>query len=332
MEQKTPEQEMEYQRMLRKRIRMRKRRRKVYIARGIVGFCGVLLLLLLGFGIRGLAGLVSGGGTGSGGEASAKPTATPFEVEVPKGYEQIYQKLLVMKKDYKQIDDILISLERYPKDVLELLVKNPETIDFVSDYLKHVNDEAATGEITEEEMSQVIPLFQQWDKRWGYVKYGSNIIAIAGCGPTCMSMVYTGLTEQSDMSPAQMANFCMENDYYTEDSGTSWSFMKNGAEKLGLSVEQIPLSETQVKEKLKAQEASKVGQPLICSMKPGDFTTSGHFIVLRGISEDGKVLLNDPNSRENSEKEWDFDVVFNQIKAIWAYSYNKQEETVLPDE
>ena len=245
---------------------------------------------------------------------------------IPKGYESIYQKLFAMRKDYKQIDDILISMERYPKDVLELLVKNPETVDFVSDYLKHVNDESANGEITEEEMSQVIPLFIQWDKRWGYVKYGSNIIAIDGCGPTCMSMIYTGLTGKSDMSPAEMANFCMENDYYTEDSGTSWLLMKNGAEKLGLHAEQVSLSETQVKEKLTA------GQPLICSMKPGDFTTSGHFIVLRGISEDGKILLHDPNSRVHSEKEWDFDVVFQQMKAIWAYSYEKQEETVLPDE
>ncbi len=331
MEERTPEQEMEYQRMLRKRIRMRKRRRRVYIARGIVGFGGVLLLLFMFLGIRGLAGLVTGG-SGSGGSAKSAPTATPFEVEIPKGYEQIYQQLFAMKKDYKQIDDILISLERYPKDVLKLLVKNPETIDFVSEYLKHANDEAASGEITEEEMSQVIPLFLQWDKRWGYVKYGSNIVAIAGCGPTCMSMVYTGLTEKSDMSPAQMANFCMENDYYTDDSGTSWSFMKNGAQKLGLNVEQVPLSENEVKEKLKAGESAKVGQPLICSMKPGDFTTSGHFIVLRGISEDGKILINDPNSIKNSEKEWDFDIVFKQIKAIWAYSYDKQEETALPDE
>lgn len=180
-------------------------------------------------------------------------------------------------------------------------------------------------------MSQVIPLFLQWDKRWGYVKYGNNIIAIAGCGPTCMSMVYTALTEKSDMSPAQMANFCMENDYYADDTGTSWSFMKNGAEKLGLHAEQVPLSESGIKEKLTGGEAAETVQPLICSMKPGDFTTSGHFIVLRGISEDGKLLLNDPNSSENSAKEWDFDVVFKQIKAIWAYSYDKQEETVLPD-
>lgn len=331
MDERTPEQEIEYRRMLRKRIRMRKRRRQVYIARGIVGFGGVLILVLLVLGIRGLAGMVTGGSHGGSG-AKSKPSATPFVAEIPEGYEQIYQQLFAMKKDYKQIEDILISLGRYPKEVLELFIKNPETIDFVSDYLKHVNDEEPNGEITEEEMSQVIPLFLQWDKRWGYVKYGSHILAIAGCGPTCMSMVYTGLTEKSDMSPAKMASFCMENDYYTEESGTSWSFMKNGAEKLGLKAEQVPLSEEQVKEKLKAEDSSKSGQPLICSMKPGDFTTEGHFIVLRGISEDGKILLNDPNNLQNSEKEWDFDVVFKQIKAIWAYSYDKEEETVLPDE
>lgn len=321
MEERTPEQEMEYQKYLRKRIRMRKRRRQVYIARAVVAACGVLFLVLLFFGVRGLVGLVSGS-AGSKKEAAAQPTETPLVVEnIPEGYEQIYQKLFAMRKEYKQIDDILISMERYPKDVLELLVKNPETIDFVSDYLKHVNDTSPTGEITEEEMSQVIPLFQQWDKRWGYVRYGSNIIAIDGCGPTCMSMVYTGLTEKQDMSPANMADFCMENDYYTEDSGTSWNLMSNGAKKLGLEVHKISLSEEQMKSELKE------GHPLICSMKPGDFTTTGHFIVLRDVTEDGKLLLNDPNNIAHSQKEWDFEKVFGQIKALWSYSYNKQEDT-----
>ena len=93
--------------------------------------------------------------------------------------------------------------------------------------------------------------------------------------------------------------------------------MSSGAKKLGLDAKQVPLSKDQMKSELKE------GHPLICSMKPGDFTTEGHFIVLRGITEDGKILINDPNSNERSQKEWDFDTVFKQVKAIWAYSYDR---------
>ncbi|MCD8152609.1 MAG: C39 family peptidase [Clostridiales bacterium] len=39
-------------------------------------------------------------------------------------------------------------------------------------------------------------------------------------------------------------------------------------------------------------------------MGPGDFTTGGHFIVLTGIDSDGNVIVNDPNSRINSEKHY----------------------------
>ena len=41
-------------------------------------------------------------------------------------------------------------------------------------------------------------------------------------------------------------------------------------------------------------EALKNHQPVICSMKGGKFTNGGHFIVLTGITEDGKILVNDP--------------------------------------
>ena len=123
------------------------------------------------------------------------------------------------------------------------------------------------------------------------------------------------MTGNLDRSPAQMAEFCIDNDYYTDDSGTSWSFMLNGARKLGLNAERISIGKDAITEKLKS------GGLVICSMKPGDFTTTGHFIVLRGVTEEGKLLINDPNSISRSEKEWEFDTVLKQVKAAWAYSY-----------
>lgn len=315
MEQRSPEEELEYRRYLRRRIRQRKRRRQVMIARAIVAVVGMLLVFLVCFGVGKLFFNDDSGGKG---EKKIAATATPFVVDVPEGYDQIYQKLYGLREDYPQMDDILLSMERYPKDVLRMLIHNTETIDFVSDYLKHVDDTEASGGITAEELQQEgIPLFQQWDKRWGYVTYGNNIVAINGCGPTCMSMVYTGLTGNSDYTPAEMADFCIENDYFSQESGTSWSLMLNGARKLQLDSQRLEISKKSFRSKLKK------GEPVIASMEPGDFTTTGHFIVLTGLTEEGKVSVNDPNSIANSQKEWDLDTIIQQTKAAWSYSYTK---------
>ena len=58
---------------------------------------------------------------------------------------------------------------------------------------------------------------------------------------------------------------------------------------------------------------------IICAMRPGDFTTAGHFLVLSGMKDDRQVIINDPNSRKNSEKAWRLSRVVPQIKNLWKY-------------
>ncbi len=48
-------------------------------------------------------------------------------------------------------------------------------------------------------------------------------------------------------------------------------------------------------------------------MGKGHFTSSGHFIVLRGI-KDGKILVADPSSYSRSEKLWDLEVFLTEAK------------------
>ncbi|MDO7203706.1 papain-like cysteine protease family protein [Paraclostridium bifermentans] len=45
-------------------------------------------------------------------------------------------------------------------------------------------------------------------------------------------------------------------------------------------------------------------------MGPGHFTTEGHYIVLTGVTDDGKIIVNDSDSKERSSKTWDVDVFF----------------------
>jgi hypothetical protein len=50
-----------------------------------------------------------------------------------------------------------------------------------------------------------VPLFLQWDKRWGYERYGSDYLAITGCGPTCLAMAGYYLTGDASFDPALVA-------------------------------------------------------------------------------------------------------------------------------
>ena len=199
----------------------------------------------------------------------------------------------------------------YPPELIELWERNEEARDFILDYPED-KDKEWKIDLSKEARQEGIPLLLQWDKRWGYETYGSSMIAVTGCGPTCLSMVYIGLTGDASMHPKKMAAFSEKKGYYTEN-GTSWSLMTEGAEALGLSAEELPLDENSIKQCLFD------GEPVICSMGPGDFTRQGHFIVLTGVDKEGDIVLNDPNSKKNSEKSWDYEEIAGQVKNLWAY-------------
>ena len=64
-----------------------------------------------------------------------------------------------------RIKDIIENQDQYPKELLELLTANIETIEFVFDYPEKKDNLPAT--IVEEAKSGEIPLLLQWDERWG---------------------------------------------------------------------------------------------------------------------------------------------------------------------
>ncbi len=194
----------------------------------------------------------------------------------------------------------------------ELLEKNEETLDYVSSY---PDREAYMGQeidLSCDFTTGEVPLLMQWDKRWGYDSYGDEMIGIAGCGPVCLDMAYLYFTGDLDMNPRKMAQYAWDRGFYTQN-GTSWSLWTEGAAGLGLTGEVLPLDENRIKQTLDS------GGLVVCSMGPGDFTTKGHFILIRGYDENG-FYVNDPNRRSNSEKVWDFDTLRYQIKNLWGLS------------
>lgn len=199
----------------------------------------------------------------------------------------------------------------YPRDLLELALRNKETIPFVADYpQKHKQNISMNFQ---NEINQTsIPLLLQWDERWGYKEYGDNMMAINGCGPTCLSMVLAYLKQNAKYNPYFIAQFAYQNGYYTKE-GTAWALMSEGAQTFGLNVKQLPKDESAI------QNALENGQPIICSVGPGFFTSKGHFIVLKEY-KNKRIYVNDPNSVCNSEKTYTYEEISSQIKNLWAYS------------
>ena len=138
-------------------------------------------------------------------------------------------------------------------------------------------------------------------------------MAVNGCGPTCLSMVCCGLTGEGTWNPYKVARMAEENGYYVKGQGSSWDLMSGGAAQLGLYAETVTFDETHILEVLQQ------GQPIICVMGPGDFTTQGHFLVLTGVDNDGKILVHDPNSRKRSEQSWELARLMTQIRNLWTY-------------
>lgn len=204
-------------------------------------------------------------------------------------------------------------LDVYPEQLRKLYDNNAEARKFVLSYFleKDVEHEI---DLSEHKDSVEMPLFLQWDIRWGYKDYGGECVAVAGCGPLSLSMVGYHLTRNEEVfSPDKVVQFALDEGYCIPDSGTAWVLMSEGAEKLGLRVETLPLVEGIIIDRLEQ------GKPVILIMGPGVFTTSGHYIVLRGY-EDGYFLVNDPNSVNKTETKWKFEQFSDQILNIWAYS------------
>lgn len=205
-------------------------------------------------------------------------------------------------------NDTSSSNKNCPEYIDEFVKNNPQAIELKENYQENENTEPIKLTVS----SPDIPLFIQWDQRWAYTKYGQEIVGTAGCGPTSLAMVIVGLTGNTSYNPRYVAKFAIENNYL-DGSKTSWTLMYRGCQTFGLKAQEVPLDQNAMIKQLQQ------GHPIICSVRPGDFTTTGHFIVITKATDD-KFIINDPNSKENSSKLWSYKQLAPQIKAMWSYS------------
>ena len=158
-----------------------------------------------------------------------------------------------------------------------------------------------------------MPYLYQIDPQWSHETYSGGRMRLQGCGPTALCMVYIELTGATDMDPVSMAQFATEHGYATEQNGSSWSLMTDGAATLGLTAKQLTPSESVLRAELEA------GRPAICIMNPGHFTSSGHFIAIEKLDADGKAVVHDSNSWARSQKTWDLSTICSEAASAWSF-------------
>ena len=120
-----------------------------------------------------------------------------------------------------------IQTSEWPDELIELLDKNPDTKEFVLNYpLK--KDTRPTIRLGEYKNCGAEPLLFQWDERWGYSKYGNEVVEISGCGLTCLSMVCVYLLQDTDYNPRYIADFSKANGYYVPGNGSACALISEG--------------------------------------------------------------------------------------------------------
>ncbi|MBQ3492286.1 MAG: C39 family peptidase [Oscillospiraceae bacterium] len=246
-------------------------------------------------------------GTSESTETSETETGTGAESETGSSLPELS---LEEKKQF------ILTSALYNERMQKMVVDFPQTIDYVY-RLPELDGTKQETDLSSLADSEEVPLLLQFDDRWGYLPYGSGHIGYTGCGPVCLSMVAIYLTGDTSYTPEWMCNFATEEGYCSPGNGTAWTLFSQGAEKLGLTAKELPLVKGLI-----TNELDK-GNPVVIVVGPGDFTNTGHFLVLTGYDETG-FTINDPFSVENSNRTWSYSQLEPQILNLW--SLKKAEE------
>lgn len=286
------------------------RRRRLWhrkIRHSVIFSCSIIAVAV--FVIAGNRMIRSGDGRTNKNDVEAGNTYDNAVIENTKIFENNKIQNNKIQNNQSMLDDIMNSTQ-YPKQLKDLALKNEEALEFVYDYpAEHVKEH--TIDLTKEASMDSVPLFVQWDKRWGYEKYSGNFFAASGCGPTTLSMVVVYLTHNREASPIAVAKYSKEAGYSVDGSGSSWTLISEGCRHYGVKAKTVALDESRMKAELDA------GHPIVVNVGPGDFTDTGHFMVITGYDDEG-FSINDPNSIEKSGKRWLFKNISSQIRAVWS--------------
>lgn len=173
--------------------------------------------------------------------------------------------------------------------------------------------------------------YLQTDPRWKNKDYSakgeSTTIGASGCGPTAAAMLIETLTGKT-FTPEDACKWSLQHGYKAVKQGTYYSYFVPQFAYFGIHCYQLSWENTYHKPNSsvhdKALALLKQGYYLIALMKKGNWTSSGHFVVIWWA--DGKVYINDPASTKATRVEGNMNTFRNEAAYYWvidAREYNK---------
>lgn len=172
-----------------------------------------------------------------------------------------------------------------------------------------------------------IPLLYQYDykKTVCYVEGDSKSVSSSGCGAASASMLIAYIRRNYDQTPYTLFYWAADNGWYRGD-GLDYDGIRRMLSNHGVDSRMLEVSSERIVAMLKEN------RPIIIKMGAGTFTDGGHYIVLRGLDAEGKVLVNDPNSSARSQNSYSASLIARECKsAHMLVAYTRPEGIVQTD-
>lgn len=164
--------------------------------------------------------------------------------------------------------------------------------------------------------------YLQTDARWAKkpyrVKGETSTIGSAGCGPTAAAMLIETITGKT-YTPEDACAWSVAHGYKALNQGTYYAYFAPQFAEFGIKCWQLNWTNAYHNPNAKsfdqALEYLKQGYYLIALMKKGNWTSSGHFVVVWW--EDGKIRINDPASTKDRRVNGDPATFRNEAAYYW---------------
>lgn len=168
--------------------------------------------------------------------------------------------------------------------------------------------------------------YLQTDSRWKNHNYSAKgekkTIGTSGCGPASAAMVIATLKDKN-VTPVTTAEWSMAHGYKALNQGTFYTYFVPQLSAYGIPCRRLNTSSLYGKASsdshTEALHALKKGDWVIACMGKGNWTNSGHFILLYGY-ENGYVYINDPASTRPSRTKNTWALFAGQVKYMWTVS------------
>lgn len=161
-------------------------------------------------------------------------------------------------------------------------------------------------------------VYNQYDPAWRYKAYGTTTIGEGGCGPSALAMVLTNMLGER-ITPDVVGRYAASQGMQIPGVGSSWDITRVVAAHYGLQSKFLGPDEAKI------NDALRNGALIVASgAGPLPYTSGGHFIVIRAITDDGKWRIGDSGHVATNGKDWDPSQILPYTRTGNVYAVSKE--------